>query len=139
MVALAVAEPYVHPVRVRYGEVDMHRVVFNAHYLAYCDDAFDTWLRTIDVSFEDAGWDIMLKKAVVEWQGAAQLAETIDVAVGVTRWGNTSFDVGFSGRVGGRAVFTATVTYVGVATGTRTPAPAPQSIRDALSSVPALP
>lgn len=124
--------PYLHRVRVRYGEVDMQRVVFNAHYLAYCDDALDTWLRTIDVSFEDAGWDIMLKRAVVEWQGAAHLSDQIDIAVGVTRWGNTSFDVGFSGAVAERQVFTATITYVGVATGTRDPMPAPDAIRDAL-------
>jgi len=137
--AAAVVEPYIHSVRVRYGEVDMQRVVFNAHYLAYCDDAMDTWLRTIDVSFEAAGWDIMLKKAVLEWQGAAHLSDTIDIAVGVTRWGNTSFDVGFSGRVEDRAVFTATITYVGVATGTRTPTPIPESIRGALGLVPALP
>jgi argininosuccinate lyase len=31
--------PYVHHVHVRYGECDMQRVVFNAHYLAYCDHA----------------------------------------------------------------------------------------------------
>src|SRR5688500_1093405 len=36
---------YVHEVRVRYGECDMQRVVFNAHYMAYCDDAVDTWFR----------------------------------------------------------------------------------------------
>jgi YbgC/YbaW family acyl-CoA thioester hydrolase len=119
-------------VRVRYGEVDMQRVVFNAHYLAWCDDAMDTWLRTIDVRFEDAGWDIMLKKAVVEWQDAARLADVVDVAVGVVRWGNTSFDVGFAGRVAAQPVFTATITYVGVATGTHVPMSAPQVIRDAL-------
>jgi acyl-CoA thioester hydrolase len=113
----------------------MQGVVFNAHYLAFCDDAVDTWLRTIDVHFEDSGWDIMLKKAVVEWQGAATIGDELDIAVGVTRWGNTSFDVGFAGRVGDRDVFSATITYVGVGTGTRTPMPAPQEVRKALGSV----
>jgi len=28
---------YTHHIRVRYGEVDMQRVVFNAHYLTYFD------------------------------------------------------------------------------------------------------
>lgn len=132
------AEPYVHEIRVRYGEVDMQRVVFNAHYLAYCDDAVDTWLRTIDVQFEAAGWDIMLKKVVVEWDGAAHLGDRIEIAVGVTRWGNTSFDVGFRGTVGDRPVFTASITYVGVATGTRTPMPVPAEIREALGLAPDL-
>ena len=30
---------------VRYGECDQQGVVFNAHYMAYCDDASDRWLR----------------------------------------------------------------------------------------------
>ena len=129
--------PYVHRIRVRYGEVDMQKVVFNAHYLAYVDDAVDTWLRTIDISFESSGWDVMLKKAVVEWQSGAGLGDELDIAVGVTRWGNTSFDVGLRGVVGERPVFTATITYVGVKHGTLETMAAPQEIRDALGLLPA--
>ncbi|MFM7093508.1 MAG: acyl-CoA thioesterase, partial [Actinomycetota bacterium] len=36
---------YEHRIRIRYGECDMQKVVFNAHYLAYCDDAADCWMR----------------------------------------------------------------------------------------------
>ena len=32
---------------VRYGECDQQGVVFNAHYLAYVDDALDQWLRVL--------------------------------------------------------------------------------------------
>ena len=32
------SRPYRHEIRIRYGEVDMQRHVFNAHYLAYVDD-----------------------------------------------------------------------------------------------------
>jgi acyl-CoA thioester hydrolase len=133
-----VSEPCHHRVRVRYGEVDMQQVVFNAHYLAYCDDAVDTWLRSIDVHFESTGWDIMLKRAVLEWQRGARLGEELDIAVGVTRWGTTSFDVGFAGRVDGDDVFTGTITYVGVKAGTREPTAPPPAIRDALGTVDAL-
>ena len=119
--------PYVHRVRVRYGEVDMQRVVFNAHYLAYCDDAVEHWLSVLGVSVIDLGWDFMLKKAVIEWDGAATVHDILEIAVGVTRWGNTSFDVGFTGTVEGRPVFSTTITYVGVKTGTReTMAPPPE-------------
>jgi acyl-CoA thioester hydrolase len=118
-----------HSVRIRYGEVDMQGVVFNAHYLAYCDDAVDTWLRTLDAHFEQYGWDIMLKRAVVEWQGPAGIGDTLDIDLAVSRWGNTSLDVGFTGTVGGRPVFTATITYVGVEAGTTQPAPPPAEVR----------
>jgi YbgC/YbaW family acyl-CoA thioester hydrolase len=123
-----------HSIRVRYSEIDGQRVVFNAHYLAYCDDAVDTWLRALDTDFERFGWDIMLKRAVIEWQGSAGIGDTIDIDLGVTRWGTTSLDVGFTGTVGERPVFTATITYVGVAYGTKTPTPPPDEVRTLLSA-----
>lgn len=129
--------PYKHSLRVRYGEVDMQQVVFNAHYLAYCDDAVENWLASIGLNVYDHGWDFMLKKAVIEWAGAATVHDILDIAVGVRRWGNTSFDVGFAGTVGDRAVFDCTVTYVGVKAGTRETMPPPPEAK-ALMGEPAL-
>ena len=111
----------------------MQGVVFNAHYMAYCDDAADRWLRSLDANFEARGWDIMLVKAVIEWQGTAGIGDTIAIAVRVSRWGNTSFDMHFVGIVGERPVFTATITYVGVKAGTREKMPAPDEFRALLS------
>jgi acyl-CoA thioester hydrolase len=121
-----------HHVRIRYGEVDMQGVVFNAHYLAYVDDAMDSWLRTLDVNFERLGWDLMLKRADITWSGPAGIGDTLDIAVAVSRWGTTSFDVHFDGRVGERVVFEATVTYVGVRAGTTDPTPPPPEVRSLL-------
>ena len=42
-----------HDIRIRYGEVDMQGVVFNAHYLAYVDHCIDRWLRSLDVLTAD--------------------------------------------------------------------------------------
>lgn len=126
------AEPYVHRIRVRYGEVDMQRVVFNAHYLAYCDDACERWFAVRQVDMEGAGWDCMLKKATIEWAGTATVHDELDIEVAVRRWGNTSFDVGFDGSVEGRPVFSATITYVGVKLGTKEKLAAPPDIRAAL-------
>ena len=122
-------EPYVHRIRVRYGECDMQRVVFNANYLAYCDDAVEQWLSTRGVNVFDIGWDFMLKKATIEWDGVATVHEQLDIEVGVARWGNTSFDVLFAGRVGDRPVFRCTITYVGVRIGTRETMPPPPEVR----------
>ena len=57
--------------QIRYGEVDLQGVVFNAHYLAYVDHCVDQWLRSLDVIGGDNEWDIMVKKATVEWSGSA--------------------------------------------------------------------
>jgi acyl-CoA thioester hydrolase len=128
------AGPHVHSLRIRYGEVDLQGVVFNAHYLAYCDDAVDSWLRTLDTHFERFGWDLMLVKAVVEWQGAAGIGDTLDIGVWVSRWGMTSLDMAFRGSVGERPVFTATITYVGVKAGTRDKLPPPPEVRALLGA-----
>jgi len=128
-----VADPgFVHHIRVRYGEVDQQGVVFNAHYLAYCDDAVETWVRARGIRSAAHGWDFMLKKASIEWQGPATTAETVDITVAVARWGNTSFDVALAGSVGERPVFTCTITYVGVVEGTTEIMPPPAEVRAAL-------
>lgn len=127
------SEPYVHRIRIRYGEVDMQRVVFNAHYLAYCDDALETWWQVRGVDVEEAGWDAMLKKATIEWQGSATVHDTLAITVEVSRWGTTSFDVTYTGTVDDRPVFSAVVTYVGVRLGTTETIPPPDEVRTRLS------
>jgi len=120
-------------IRVRYGEVDQQGVVYNAHYLAYVDDVFDTWLRELAPQFEELGWEIMLKKASLEWHGSAGMGDVLDVTTEVVRWGNTSFDARFEFWVGDRPVLTATVTYVGVTIGDHRPIPPPDEVRAHLS------
>ena len=126
--------PYVHHVRVRYGECDMQRVVFNAHYLAYCDDAADWWFRSLGALLEAGEWDVMVKKATVTWDGAAKVHDDLAIAVSVSRWGTSSFDVRFDGTVEGAAVFTAEITYVAVVTGTTDTLPVPAEFRAAAAS-----
>jgi acyl-CoA thioester hydrolase len=123
-----------HSIRVRYAEVDAQGVVFNAHYLTYCDDAVGRWWTSAGLAFGDHGWDVMVKKAVVEWSGSAGFDEVLDIKVGVVRWGTTSHDVECAGTVDGRPVFTAVITYVGVAHGTKTPMPPPAEVRALLSA-----
>jgi acyl-CoA thioester hydrolase len=129
-----VAEPFIHRIRVRYGEVDMQRVVFNAHYLSYCDDACECFVGARGVRPELQDWDFMLKKAVVEWAGTATVHDELAIAVAVTRWGNTSFDMTFKGSVAERPVFTATITYVGVRAGTTETMRVPDVVRELLGT-----
>jgi acyl-CoA thioester hydrolase len=119
---------------IRYGEVDLQGVVFNAHYLAYVDHCIDRWLRSLDVLTDDGDWDIMVKKASVEWHDAAGLNDVLTLTPRVTRWGNTSFDISVEGTVDDRRVFSAQVIYVGVRMGTKEPMPPPAHIRAALSA-----
>lgn len=118
---------------IRYGEVDMQGVVFNAHYLAYVDHCIDQWFRATAALGGSSEWDIMVKRASVEWHGSAGIGETLTLVPRVSRWGNTSFDVAVEGAVGERPVFSAEVVYVGVKLGTKQPAPPPDHVRSALS------
>jgi acyl-CoA thioester hydrolase len=118
--------------RVRYGEVDYQGVVYNAHYLAWCDDAVEEWFASLPFSTTDLGWDFMLRRATIEWTGSAGLRDDATIEVGVARWGNTSFELAFTGRVEDRPVFTAAITYVGVVAGTTDTMPPPPEVRAAL-------
>jgi acyl-CoA thioester hydrolase len=117
---------------VRYGEVDKQGVVYNAHYLAWCDDAVEEWFASLPVSAAALGWDFMLKRATIEWTGSAGLRDDATIDVGIERWGTASFELGFTGRVGERPVFTAAITYVGVVAGTTQTMPPPAEVRAAL-------
>jgi acyl-CoA thioester hydrolase len=125
--------PYRHEIRVRYGEVDVQGHVFNAHYLAYVDDAFDQWVRSVLGEDYTDGLDMVVKKAEVTWAGGAGFGDRLAVDVAVRRWGRTSFDVGFAGSVGERPVFDAVLTYISVAPGTLDPTPVPDQVRTALA------
>jgi acyl-CoA thioesterase FadM len=59
--------------------------------------------------------------------------DVLDIRVEVSRWGNTSFDVTYTGTVAERPVFTAVVTYVGVKTGTYETIAPPDEVRTRLS------
>ncbi len=124
---------YSYDIEVRYGEVDLQGVVFNAHYLAYVDHCIDRWFRSLDVLGGESDWDIMVKKATVEWFGSAGVGDVLTLVPRVSRWGTTSFDVTVEGSVGERPVFQALVLYVGVQLGTKTPMPPPERVRTLLT------
>lgn len=114
---MAFSSRFRNSIRVRYGEVDQQGVVFNAHYMAYIDDTLEHFMSTLG-DLRDLGWDMMMKKIDIEWQGSAGNGDVVDVDVAAVRWGNTSFELGYAGSVEGRPVFTSTVLYVSVQLGT---------------------
>jgi acyl-CoA thioester hydrolase len=120
-------------IRVRYNECDMQGIVFNGNYLVYVDETLDRWLAdSLDDDAVDTV-DMVVKRATVEWQSPAHRGEILSVVPSVARWGTTSFELTFTGSVGDRPVFVATMLYVNVVPGTKTPTPVPQHVRDALA------
>jgi acyl-CoA thioester hydrolase len=120
-----------HRFFIRFADIDQQGVVFNAHYLTYCDTAIDHWLRDKGWAYEAgvSDWDFMLVKAVLEWKSSARYADELDVEVHASRWGTKSFDVVCEGSVGDRPIFAATLTYVGVKHGTTETVAVPQDFK----------
>ncbi len=133
--------PHRECIKVRYQEVDLQNVVFNAHYMGWCDIATAAWFHNaLGWTGVDDDLDWMLVKAQLEWQGSATYGDSVDVDCGIARWGNTSLDVAFRGTVAGRPVFTALITYVcivpGSTKGTTKTTPVSERMRSALALAP---
>ncbi len=132
---------HVETIRVKYHECDMQRVVFNANYWVYADDAVAQWMRAAMGADDPASaqslfggtFDFMLKKAEGTWHKGAAYGDVIEARCSVSRWGNTSFDVSVSMTVDGEPCFDAAITYVSVVPGEHVPCPVPDHVRDALS------
>jgi acyl-CoA thioester hydrolase len=129
---------FVHRVRPRYAEVDAQGVVFNAHWLTYFDEACTRWFEAMGFEPKQSfcrDFDVMLVKAVLEWQGPAGFDDVVDISVETARLGKASFDVRYTATIEERPVCVGTVTYVSVKPGTHEPASVPDMLRGRLQPV----
>jgi acyl-CoA thioester hydrolase len=109
---------FVHPVSVRYLEVDQQGVVFNMWYLAYFDDALTAFLAANGLPYErlhEAGYDVQLVHAEIDWRGGARWRDEVGVAVRLARVGTTSFTLAYDLLRGEEALVSAQIVYVCVA------------------------
>lgn len=118
-----------YSIDVRYSECDMQRVVHNSVYLRWCDDLADAFFRDIELGLDSGTWDCMVKAASITWTAPARLRDTLDIDIELSRIGNTSFDVTYTGSCRGAALFEATMVYVCVVPGTLATAPVPEQLR----------
>jgi acyl-CoA thioester hydrolase len=111
--------PFVHPVAVRYLEVDQQRVVFNMWYLAYLDDAMTAFLLEGGLPYSrmlDHGCDVQLVHTELDWRGSLTWSSSASVLVGLAKVGRTSFTLQFEFRSHEQTVATASSVYVSVHT-----------------------
>jgi len=121
--------------RVRYSEADTTGVVFNAHYLTYCDDAFEEYLEALGVdypSLQASGYDMLLVNADISWSSPLRPRDIATVSITCERVGTTSFTCRFDMKVGDRAVATARLTYAGIKTSDFRKTEVPDRLRKAL-------
>ena len=128
----------VYPLRVRWAEVDMQKVVFNAHYLTYIDTAIAEYWREIGLPYPDGyvdryGADVFLRKATVEYLGSAHYDDNLSVLCRVAELGRTSmtmrFEIWRDGNGSDALLVTADLVYVNVDATTKKPTPLPDELR----------
>jgi YbgC/YbaW family acyl-CoA thioester hydrolase len=128
---------FIHRLRVRWVEVDMQKIVFNAHYLMYFDTAIADYWRALALPYEEAmaqlGGDLYVKKASVEYHGSARFDDLLEVALRCARVGNSSLV--FSGAVfrGDALLVSCELVYVFADPASQTSKPVPDALRNLLT------
>ncbi len=128
---------FFHRLRVRWAEVDMQKIVFNAHYLMYFDTAISDYWRALALPYEEAmqslGGDLYVRKATIDFRGSARMDDMLDVGMRCTRIGTSSMV--FEGGLFRQDQFLVgcELVYVFADPATQTSKPVPQALRDVLT------
>ncbi len=127
---------FFHRLRVRWAEVDMQKIVFNAHYLMYFDTAIADYWRALalpyDVTMQSLSGDLYVKKATIEYHASARLDDLLDVAIKCSRIGTSS--ILFTGAIfsGEQHLISCELVYVFADPISQTSRPVPAAFREIL-------
>ncbi len=128
---------FFHRLRVRWAEVDMQKIVFNAHYLMYFDTAVADYWRALAMPYEASmhllAGDLYVKKATVEFNASARMDDRLDVGLRCSRIGNSSMV--FTGAIfrDDELLITCELVYVFADPATQTAKPVPPALRELLA------
>ena len=85
---------FFHRLRVRWAEVDLQRVVFNANYLLYFDVAFTEFWRATGLpdplAQQQEGVELFMRKAQIEYHASAGFDDELDIGVRCAKLGRSS-------------------------------------------------
>ena len=123
--------------RVRWAEVDAQGVVFNGHYLTYCDVCVTEYWRAIGFAYPQAlhalGCDTFVRKATLEYFDAAVFDDELLIGGRTAALGRTSmrFDVAMARRRAPEHVLiSGELVYVNADLKSRAPLPWPDALRE---------
>ena len=123
-----------HRLRVRWAEVDMQGIVFNAHYLMYFDVGMTEYWRALALPYAEAmqalGGELYVRKATLEFAASARMDDDLDVALRCERIGHTSMTMTGAIFRGERALVGAEIVYVFADPATQSARPVPAALRE---------
>ena len=127
---------FFHPLRVRWVEVDMQKIVFNGHYLMYFDTAVGDYWRNLVLPYEqtmhDLGGDLYVVKSTLEYKASAVYDDLLHIGMRCQRIGNSSITFQACAFRGNQVLVTGELVYVYADPASQTSKPVPQELRDTL-------
>ena len=127
---------FFHRLRVRWAEVDRQNIVFNGHYLTYFDLSMTEYLRALGFPYPsgllEAGSDLFVVKATLEYKASARYDEEIDIHCRVARIGRSSIQFLFEIYRDEELLVTGENIYVNADPQTKQSAPVPNVLREAI-------
>ena len=130
-------EPFVHELRVRYGECDPQGIVFNANYLLYFDVAFtELWRAALGpwTDMVERGVDAVVAEANVKFRAPARYDDVIELHAWIAQLGTTSMTTRIDVRRDGELLVEGTLRHVCVSTETWRKTDVPDWIRAGLEA-----
>ncbi len=125
---------YIEPLRVRWAEVDMQKIVFNGHYLLYFDTAVAGYWRALAMPYHETmqalQGDLFVRKATLEYGQSARYDEQLGVGIRCVRIGNSSLVFEAAVFRGERCLVHGELVYVFAHPAKQTSQPVPPVLRE---------
>jgi YbgC/YbaW family acyl-CoA thioester hydrolase len=122
--------------RVRWAEVDLQKIVFNAHYLMYFDSAMAGYWRALALPYHEAmerlQGDLYVRKATLEYEASAHYDERLDLGIRCARIGKSSLSFGAAAFRGAQRLVHGELIYVFADPATQQSRPVPAALRSLL-------
>jgi YbgC/YbaW family acyl-CoA thioester hydrolase len=126
---------FADPLRVRWAEVDMQKVVFNGHYLTYIDTAMGNWWRALALPYEATlagfGGDLFVRKSTLDYLAPAHYDDALEIGIRFEGAGTSSMRFVAAIFRGEELLVHGEIVYVWTDAVTRRPQPAPAALLDA--------
>jgi acyl-CoA thioester hydrolase len=128
-------EPFRHRLRVRYHECDQQGVVFNAHYLAYCDICLvELWREAVEgyAGIAAKGLDVVVAEARIRFLAPLRSDDEFEMRLTVATLGTSSMTLEIVLDRDGETVAEAELAQVFIDTESGDKVAIPGDVREAL-------
>jgi YbgC/YbaW family acyl-CoA thioester hydrolase len=126
---------FADPLRVRWAEVDMQKVVFNGHYLMYVDTAMGNWWRALALPYEETlaalDGDLFVRKSTLEYLAPAHYDDALEVGIRFESAGTSSLRFVAAVFRGEALLVHGEIVYVWTDAATKRPKPVPAALLEA--------